>query len=373
VAAEKKMLEKRGPAPLSYEMQPRANSNGVLLTGREWIVASLFAVAVVLLGPTLWKRFEAFQPEADYRMPFDLNNDYWLYDRYTRLAAGEHDIAVVGDSVIWGRYVTPSQTLSHYLNELAGKERFVNFGLNGSDPVTLKGLLEYYGRGISGKKVLLHYNPLWMHSRTADLQEPDSRLSHPDLVPQFFPSLSSNKANASTKIGRVIDRNVPFTGWTNHLQQAYFNQTSIPDWTLEHPYENPIGQLKQGLPPSDDTLHEEPITWTTRGIKVQSLPWVAPADSLQWQFFQRAVDILQARRNRVFVVVGPFNEHALNKSNRQDFQHIKQELQGWLQQRGISHLVASVLPSDTYADLSHPLSSGYRLLAQELYKNEFFR
>jgi hypothetical protein len=372
-AAEKKMLEKRGPAPLSYELEPRANSNGILLSGREWIIVGLFALALVILAPSLWKRFEAFHPGADYRMPFDLNNDYWLYDRYASLAAGEHDTLVIGDSVIWGRYVTPSQTLSHYLNDLAGKDRFANLGLNGADPVALKGLVEYYGRGITGKNVVLHYNPLWMHSPTADLQEPDSRLSHPDLVPQFFPSLPSNKANASTRIGRVIDRNVPFTGWTNHLQQAYFNQMSIPRWTLEHPYEDPLSQLDQGLPPSDDTLHEEPITWMARGIKVQGLPWVAPADSLQWHYFQRTVEILQARQNRLFVLVGPFNEHVLNEASHQKYQLIKHELEAWLKERGIDHLVAAGLPSETYADLSHPLSSGYQLLAREVYKNEFFR
>src|SRR5439155_26603914 len=139
----------------------------------------------------------------------------------------------------WGRYVTRPQTLSHYLNELAGKQRLANLGLNGAHPVALAGLLEYYGTGIAGKKVLLHYNPLWMGSPTTDLQEKDSPLNHPDLLPQFIPirvhwsnssllpqfvpPIPANKAEASQKIGRLIDRNVPFTAWTNHLQQAYFD------------------------------------------------------------------------------------------------------------------------------------------------------
>ena len=177
------------------------------------------------------------------------------------------NLVVLGDSVVWGRYVTRPQTLSHYLNELAGKQRFANLGLNGAHPVALAGLLEYYGTGIAGKKVLLHYNPLWMGSPTTDLQEKDSPLNHPDLLPQFIPirvhwsnssllpqfvpPIPANKAEASQKIGRLIDRNVPFTAWTNHLQQAYFDQTSIPRWTLEHPYANPSRQVTHGLPPSD--------------------------------------------------------------------------------------------------------------------------
>jgi hypothetical protein len=383
-AAEKKMLEKRGPAPLSYELEPRANSNGILLSGREWVIVGLFALGLVLLAPTLWKRYETFQPDADYRMPFDLNNDYWLYDRYAHLAADNHEFLVLGDSVVWGRYVKPAQTLSHYLNELAGKERFANLGLNGAHPVALVGLVKHYGEAIAGKKVVLHYNPLWMKDPSADLQEKDSQLNHPDLVPQFFPSIPSNKASASDKIGRVVDRNVPFAGWNSHLQQAYFgrgpgddpgpfNPMSIPRWTLEHAYANPVRQLTRGLPPPDDTLHEDPVTWTVRGIKVQRLPWVAPADSLEWSYFQRAVDLLQARGNRVFVVVGPFNEHALTKPNRQDYERIKKGLESWLQERNIPHVFPALLPSDTFADLSHPLSAGYQILARELSKNEFFR
>ena len=241
---------------------------------------------------------------------------------------------------------------------------------------------DYLGR--AGKKVVLHYNPLWMKDPSADLQEKDSQLNHPDLVPQFFPSIPSNKASASDKIGRVVDRNVPFAGWNSHLQQAYFgrgpgddpgpfNPMSIPRWTLEHAYANPVRQLTRGLPPPDDTLHEDPVTWTVRGIKVQRLPWVAPADSLEWSYFQRAVDLLQARGNRVFVVVGPFNEHALTKPNRQDYERIKKGLESWLQERNIPHVFPALLPSDTFADLSHPLSAGYQILARELSKNEFFR
>ena len=42
----------------------------------------LCAVVFVVGAPILWERYEPLQPGPDYRMPYDLSNDYWLYDRY---------------------------------------------------------------------------------------------------------------------------------------------------------------------------------------------------------------------------------------------------------------------------------------------------
>ena len=82
---------------------------------------------------------ETFRSDPDYRIPHDLSNDYWLYDRDTRAAARQNEILLIGDSVIWGEYVTRQETLAHYLNELAGKERYANLGLDGAHPLALAG------------------------------------------------------------------------------------------------------------------------------------------------------------------------------------------------------------------------------------------
>ncbi|HEV3256494.1 MAG TPA: hypothetical protein VG013_06430, partial [Gemmataceae bacterium] len=313
--------------------------------------------------------------EPDYRVPYDLSNDYWLYDRYARLAASEYDTLLIGDSVIWGQYVTRQQTLSHYLNELAGRERFANLGLDGADPASLAGLLEHYAGGVEGKNVVLLCNPLWMSSPTHDLQEEDEevRFSHPELLPQFVPRIPAYKEETSRRIGHVIDRNVPFTGWTEHLQQAYFDRMSIPKWTLEHPSANPLKQLKQGLPPSDNLLRHQPIPWTKQGIKPQGLPWVELEQSFQWRSFQRALGIMERRANRVFVLVGPFNEHMLNAASRRRYAEIKQGIGAWLEEKHVAHAIPRVLPSKEYADLSHPLKEGYKRLARRLFAERFFK
>ena len=122
------------------EFSTTAFSNAVRLTTREWVVVGLCSSLLFFL-PVLWQRVEPFPLEPDYRIPHDLGNDYWLYERYARLAAGSYDTVLLGDSVVWGEYVLGPETLSHYLYELGGQERYANLGLDGAHPLALSGLM----------------------------------------------------------------------------------------------------------------------------------------------------------------------------------------------------------------------------------------
>jgi hypothetical protein len=349
------------------EPSAQAFSNAVRLSLREWIGIGLFTLALVLGAPSLWQRVENFEPGPDYRIPYELSADYWLYERYACLAAARCDTLVLGDSVVWGEYVTPSQTLAHYLNERAGSARFANLGLDGAYPAALSGLVEHYASDVRGKTVLLQWNALWMSSPRRDLQDPKSDdLNHLRLVPQFVPRIPAYKAEISMRLGVMVEEHVPFNSWTNHLQQAYFDQTDIPSWTLAHPYDNPLENLTRRLPAPDDRLRYEPVSWTQRGIQKQDYDWVDPETSLQWRLFQRTVEILESRKNRVVVLVGPFNEHLLSEKGLQGFRKIKAAVEDWLQERGTEYLVPPLLPSPEYADASHPLAPGYARLAGEI-------
>ncbi len=75
---------------------------------------------------------------------------------------------------------------------------------------------------------------------------------------------------------------------------------------------------------------------------------------------------LEGRGNRVFVIVGPFNEHMLTEESLAAYRERKQEAAARLRASGIPHAVPPPLPSRLYADASHPLPAGYRLLAEHL-------
>jgi hypothetical protein len=343
------------------------SSNAIYLTGRQWIGVGLFALVLVLFAPSVWQRFERFNLEPDYRMPYGLSEDYWFYDRYARLATSHFDTVLLGDSVVWGQYVTREQTLSHYLNEQAGQERFANLGLNGAHPAALFGLIEHYAKGVSNKNVLVQCNPLWLSDPRHDLEGTEEfQFNHPRLVPQFSPEIPCYREQISPRIGIVVEQHVPFSAWTNHLQQAYFGGRDVPSWTLEHPYEDPLKPIAAGLPPSDNTLRQEPISWTKRGIEKQDFDWVALETSIQWHFFRAAVQVLQQRGNRVFVLLGPFNEHMLTERGLREYLKVKAGMEAWLREEGVAHAAPPPLPSELYADASHPLAEGYAMLAKDL-------
>jgi hypothetical protein len=85
------------------------------------------------------------------------------------------------------------------------------------------------------------------------------------------------------------------------------------------------------------------------------------------------VELLRQRGNRVFVLVGPFNEHLLTPDSRERYQKVKAVIAAWLEEKQVPHAVPSPLPSEQYGDASHPLAGGYKQLARQLAKESFFR
>ena len=344
-------------------------SNCVRLSGYEWVAVGIIISALFYFGPMLWERCERFEPELDYRLPYQLSNDYWLYKRYCQWACSRHETLVIGDSVIWGHYVSEHNTLSHYLNEIAGRNKFANMGVDGIHPAALEGLLRYYGRAISGKNVVLHLNPLWMSSNKHDLQtDKEFSFNHPRLVPQFVPKIPCYKVPYSERISAIVERYVPFFSWASHLRIAYFENMDLPGWTMEHPYENPLKAVTLVLR-APENQNPEVSEWARRGIYKEDFPWVRLESSLQWKSFQRSIKLLRARGNSVFVLVGPFNEHMMKGKSIETYREMKNEIAAWLQKENIANFVPPALPSELYCDASHPLSDGYTLLAKQICEN----
>jgi len=348
-------------------------SHALRLSGKDWLIVAVVLLAFFGLGPALWDRVEAFHPDSDYRIPYELSSDYWLYRRHYRRACDGGKVLVVGDSVVWGHYVPPEQSLAHYLNEIGGGERFANLGLDGTHPAALEGLLRYYGSGLSGRTVLLHLNPLWMSSARHDLQtSKEFHFNHAELVPQFAPKIPCYKATRAGRLRIAVRRQVPFANWTNHLRSAYYGGMDLQTWTLEHPYRNPVMPLLGGLPASVGVPEPSGGSWVDRGAKKQDLAWVELESSLQWRFFRRAVELLQSRGNKVFVLVGPFNEHMLNDADATFYDAIKGGIETWLQENKVPCFIPSPLPASYYVDASHPVGEGYALLAKQLLSQSRF-
>lgn len=346
------------------------SSNAIRLSVWDWLIVAV-TIAVLTIGlPAMWQGLEDFSLSADCRIPYDNSEDYWLFKQFSRSVCNKNKTLVIGDSVIWGHYVDKDQTLSHYLNNLAGYDRFINLGLDGSHPMALLGLIKSYGRAIKGENILLHMNLLWLSSQEADLQtEKEFPFNHPRLVPQFRPRIPCYRESASTRIGIILERHSPILQLIRHIQIQNFDNTNLPLWTVEHPYSNPLGRISirpVGLTEEKDVESRSRIA---KGELLQSLPWVEFETSLQWWAFQRLLQLLESRGNTVFVAVGPLNEHVLSLDSIQKYRHILEKAESRLKEMDIPYSQLPLLPKDLYADTSHPLPQGYKILAEHIWDN----
>ena len=366
-------------------------SNMLRLTPAQWACTLVLSTVLLGLAPSLWFQAEGLDSSNDYRIPYEVSKDYALYEQHLKVSASDSNaVFLVGDSVVWGEYVRKEGTLSHFLGERDVAHTYVNAGINGLFPLALEGLVTYYGQVMSGRKVLLHCNLLWMSSPEADLStDKEQVFNHVELVPQFRIDIPCYRADVTERTARVVQRWVPYLRWVRHLQVAHFDARSIPEWTLRddgkyppsypNAYKNPWWQLEMRAPQEPDTDRQRRLEserhrpWSESGRGPQSFAWVPMEQSLQWAAFQRLTKVLVARGNQVLVVVGPFNEHMISPDNRDRYQTSKRVVEAWLQEQNIAAISPEALPSGLYGDASHPLTDGYRLLAERLFATPGFQ
>lgn len=334
---------------------------------RDWIVAMAIIAAVLTFVPMNWRRIESLPPSA--RLPYDRSSDYWLFDRLARQESSRGKVLVLGDSVVWGHYVTDSETLSSQLNRRGACDRFANLGVDGIHPCALEGLIRYYGSAIRDGCVVLHCNLLWMSSPRHDLSGHTAfAFNHPRLAPQLHPWIPCYDEDLAGRLAIAVGRELPWGRLAAHLQAACFDGVDMPTWTLDHPYANPVAAAI--WPPPGESVAMPPgvtaETWVQRQASLLPDQWVDMETSFQWACFRRAVGLLRDGGNRIFVVIGPFNEHMLSASGLSACHRQVAVAEAWLRQEGITCLAAPVLPGDEYADASHPLPSGYARMARQL-------
>ncbi len=386
---DKPGIDNLAATPVAAE--PPFGMNEMRLTAGQWLITAGILVVCLLATPRLWKKVERFDTGADYRIPYALSKDYWLYQRRLEQISDRSQIVMLGDSVVWGEYVQPPGTLSHFLSREAGRsDGFVNCGVNGLFPLALEGLVENYGGALRNRKIILHCNVLWMSNPKADLHvEKEESFNHSRLVPQFSPRIPCYRADASERLSVIIERNVSFSSWVGHLQNTYYDQRSIPAWTLQddggsppkrpNAWRNPLGQVTMVVPgegaddPQRGPRSSRHKPWNKEGAEPSRFDWVPLNDSLQWQAFQRVVGLLRSRSNDVLVVVGPFNEHMIAADQRPTYRAMRDGIAAWLTQSHVAYIVPDTLPSELYADASHPLTEGYALLAKHICGQEMFR
>jgi hypothetical protein len=94
--------------------------------------------------------------------------------------------------------------------------------------------------------------------------------------------------------------------------------------------------------------------------------------SLQWAAFKRTLATLNSRGNEVLVILGPFNEHLIAEESLPGYRKLRDGIVQYFREQKVQFIAPAPLPSELYADASHPLTEGYRLLAQRLVEDPAF-
>ena len=365
--------------------------NEMRLGVRQWLAVLAIVIGGGIGIPRLWTAIERFDTGPDARIPYALSKDYWLYQRRLERIADPASVPVLGDSVVWGEYVRPDGTLTHFLDRETGQpDRFINCGVNGLFPLAMEGLLTNYGPSLHDRKLIVHCNVLWMTSPKADLStDKEEAFNHARLVPQFWPRIPCYRADAAERLGAVVERNVGFFGWVGHVESCYFDEKSIPQWTLAddgsdpphrpNAWRNPLSCVTFAVPgegaddPQRGPQSPRHKPWSAAGAGPSHFDWVELDASLQWRAFQRVIDLLGRRGNDVLVILGPFNESMVAEDGRPTLTRLRAGIAAWLTARHVAHVVPEPLPSDLYADASHPLTDGYALLARRICRQPVFQ
>jgi formylglycine-generating enzyme required for sulfatase activity len=304
-----------------------------------------------------------------------LSEDYWTLRQWLSVARGEESVLFMGDSVIWGQYARPGETLTACLNgRMAEGPRCRNAGLDGGHPVGLRELVRSYAPRLAGQRVVVYFNPLWLSAPLFEMQGSNVQFFfHARLLPQFDDTLLCYKAGRKERIEVCLERVVPLLQLERHWRLT---------WLDGKPW---AGRLQGGmgatggmaiarqLPAPEDTAPVDPIPWQRGGGKVKGTAWSNPEKSRQVAAFFDFLDLLHARGAGVWVLVGAYNTHMLPPENVAVYEAAMAQVRSRLEQRGERMLVLPVLASELYGDASHPLPAGYAWLADHLLAAPAFR
>ena len=343
-----------------------ANSNGAVLSARELLI-TVAAVLVLLLAvlPFVCSKAEKVTLNDDFRLAYRFRDDYHFYRRVSAEVCRRYPTVFLGDSVVWGMYAANSNTLPAKINRKLGRPEVGNLAIDGLHPVALLTLVREYGKAITGKKVLLYLNLLWVNTPLYDLTG-DGKLAinHPRLLPQFDWSIKSYKGSFRDRCMAALEENVTFYALLHHIRVSGFNNDDIKNAVAKSPAENPFSKLKFEINPSETERADGKFAWDFSGIPLQEWPWVEPEKSRQFKAFLELAEILKARNNELTIVLGTINPYMQKPDTLKRYHQVRSAAAKLLTDKGFKVMDLPELKSSDYADASHPLPNGYEVLAE---------
>jgi len=337
------------------------NTKYILITG-------ILTLLLFFTAPFAIKFIDKDDFTANYRIPYPMGEDYYLFSHYSAAVTGSKKIPFFGDSVIWGHYAKKDKTLTSCINRIQGDEIFANMGIDGIHPAALYGLVKKYSESIKNRDIVVGINLLWMSSPRHDLSgEVNNEINHKKLLPQLSKTIPAYGANIEERISSFINRELTFFSWVNHIKMTRFADFSFYRWTIDNPDKNILAFFKK-----KKTLYAVPEYMRQDNLPLQNISWIKPKDSIQWNYVKKTMDLLQSRNNRVIAYITPYNTYTLTPESHKQYREILKTIIRELEATGITTLTGITPEKNYFADASHTGEAGYEILARDLLKNSLF-
>jgi len=339
------------------------------MKGLKYLIYAAAVIIIMVTGlPVIFPLTGDIVFTSDYRLPFYLGEDYFLYKKYVKSVAEYNTIPVIGDSVIWGHYTSDNDTLTAHLNRKQHVAEFSNMGIDGIHPAVMYGLVDNYCSAFSNKKVIVGINLLWMSSSRHDLSgDKNSEINHRGLLPQFTELIPAYSPAFEERLSLVIKRNMPFFLWADHLKLTRFRERNFYRWSMDNPGVLPIIFFRPEI-----KTYELPVPMDSSKFPRQDAQWITTDKSLQWRYTLKTIKMLKERGNEILAVVTPFNRYMLTEESAKKHESIVSAIKDNLTTEDIIVIIPEMPPKEEFADSSHPTATGYRIIADDLLKNKEF-
>lgn len=356
--------------PMSDALAPLAtqgsldSSIAIPISPRGWIGVIVVTVVFLSCLPRFIRRYEQFEPTPHWRMPTRYAEDLDLTARRLAIARNRGEVIWLGDSVIWGEYARPSETLPASMEKHFPSIRFANLGLEGLHPLALHGLVELFPPW-HDRAVIVHFNPIWMTSPRRDLRVSDvGTINHVALLPQFRRTIPADARSWEERMATWLGREMSLWRWTSHMRMAYFEGRDPVRWMTEHPTQWPaFAEGSASLIPDD--VPSSRLRRRVVSANALTYEWVAPGESLQFAAFVELLESLARHQVRCYCVVGRLDPARRTSDCLAREAELRDRLREVLERLRIPFHVVSNTAVEM-ADASHPTPAGYQAIAEEL-------
>jgi hypothetical protein len=341
----------------------------------KYILITIIIAAVMALTYILPLTID-YDFTENYRIPHSMNEDYYLYKKYSKHVSSTDLIQVIGDSVIWGHYVDKDNTLTAHLNKTVEAidpdlphKKFMNMGLEGIFPAAMTGLIEKFSAGLKNKKIIVGFNLLWISSSKHDLSgEAENNINHKRLLPQVYPKIPAYNPNIEERLSAIISRSMPLI-LIEHIKMNRFREKNFYLWTMDHPH-NSIINYFSGT--SSDIYSPPPVMKLDHTDK-QNINWTDLDKSVQWEFMLKTLIRLKKNKNDIFILITPFNTYMITDESSNKYYSIISNIREELTGIGMNFIIPEIHEKNFFADSSHFTSEGYRFIAESILNNDEFK